>query len=133
MSQGIDRGRRLAKLRKDRGLIQADAAEAIGIDRSTLAGIERGATLGRHTLSAIAQFYGVTLDYLEHGAGGSSVTETGQFVKDVTELSLLNLWRKLGEDEKQTIASLLAVLVKGATGLNSPKHSSSPLSSLERE
>ena len=51
------------ELRKKKGVTQAVAAEAIGMERGTLAGIETGHDLpGRDNLAAMADYYGVSLD-----------------------------------------------------------------------
>lgn len=52
-------------LRRERKLTQEDAAGAVGLSRSHLAGIERGHDLpGRELLIALANFYRVSVDWL---------------------------------------------------------------------
>lgn len=102
---------RLKTLRTDRRLIQAVAADAIGIARSTLAGYEAGHDKpGRETLAAIASYYGVSLDYLQRGIdtapGGPC---GGDLVKDADELALLRFWRSLSRDERRMMLRMLNV------------------------
>lgn len=61
-------GTRISALRKERKLTQAVVAEAVGLERASLSMIERGHDRpGLQTLRALADFFGVTLDYLESG------------------------------------------------------------------
>jgi transcriptional regulator with XRE-family HTH domain len=58
-------GGRLKALRRGRRLTQEDAAGAVGLSRSHLAGIERGHDLpGRELLIALANYYKVSVDWL---------------------------------------------------------------------
>jgi transcriptional regulator with XRE-family HTH domain len=94
-------GAKLKALRQARGLKQVEAAEAIGIRRSTLAGIETGGDLpGRETLFAIARFYAVSLDDLEAAAPVPSENAPGEFVNDPDELAWLRLWRAMESAER---------------------------------
>ena len=54
---------RLKALRLDKGLSQAECANAIGIDRTTYAKYENGGSIKRH-LEKLATFFDVTTDYL---------------------------------------------------------------------
>jgi transcriptional regulator with XRE-family HTH domain len=65
MSEHQKLGARLKSLRRERKLTQEDAAGAVGLSRSHLAGIERGHDLpGRELLIALANFYRVSVDWL---------------------------------------------------------------------
>lgn len=67
-------GEQLKTLRARRGLTQIAAAEAIGIERSSLAHYERGARKPNlEDFLAIADFYKVTVDALETGTAASGV------------------------------------------------------------
>lgn len=55
----------LKQLRKDSGLTQTQAAKQIGISFSMYSKIENGERVGsNNTLTAIADFFGVSLDFL---------------------------------------------------------------------
>lgn len=102
-------GARLRRLRMQRRLKQVDAAEAIGISRSYLSGIETGGDVpGRATLLAFARYYETSLDYLESGRPplpGNPLT--GELVEDPDELSLLRFWRALTPEQREVAARLL--------------------------
>lgn len=56
---------RLKMLRVERGLLQKDVASIIGVDRTTYVKYEKGNSEPPiDTLSALADFYGTTVDYL---------------------------------------------------------------------
>lgn len=58
-------GERLVKLREERGYLQRDVADKIGIAPNTLSGYERNLrNPDSETLAKLANFYGVTVDYL---------------------------------------------------------------------
>lgn len=58
-------GERLTKLREDKGFMQKDVAEKIGIAPNTLSGYERDVrNPDSETLIKLAKFYGVSIDYL---------------------------------------------------------------------
>ncbi|WP_243124838.1 helix-turn-helix domain-containing protein [Clostridium cuniculi] len=58
-------GDKIKDLRKDRNLTQVQLAKEIGIAQSTLGMIEKNRTpAGRKTLIKLADFFGVTVDYL---------------------------------------------------------------------
>lgn len=95
-------------LRIERGMRQADVAEAIGISRSTLAGIERGIDLpGRETLASIAKFFGASIDYIESGAKPPVAPGAGEFIENPDELALVAFWRSLTPDERRMVLKLM--------------------------
>ncbi|MCT4685935.1 helix-turn-helix domain-containing protein [Vallitalea sp.] len=58
-------GERLKKLREDRGLYLSDLSEIIGVGKSTISGYEHNKKTPKpHTIQKLAEFYGVTTDYL---------------------------------------------------------------------
>ena len=63
-------GKRLRQLREDRGMKQAEVAEATGVDRGHLSVVERDkGRLSLESVRALAQFYGVSLEWLVEGRG----------------------------------------------------------------
>lgn len=61
-------GKRIAALRKSRGLSQAELAQRLGISRGRLANYEQGQREPDFaTMSEIAKFFGVSIDYLVTG------------------------------------------------------------------
>jgi transcriptional regulator with XRE-family HTH domain len=101
-------GALIKALRKSKGLTQVEAAEAIGIGRSTLAGIERGLDMpGRETMIAIADFFEMPLDYFRQGIAGPVSPNGPEFAKDADELALLNFWRGLSPEQRKVVIRLL--------------------------
>src|SRR4029077_6594487 len=85
-------GQLVKTLRRGHGLNQIDLAEAIGVARSTIAGIERGHYMpGRETLNALADFFKVSLDELRKVVPPRKVV-AGELVNVPDELALLNMW-----------------------------------------
>ncbi len=70
-------GERLASMRQQRGLSQAELARLLGIGQSTIAMYEKGRRLPEYRLLVrLADFFGVSTDYLlgrtdQAGPGGS--------------------------------------------------------------
>lgn len=54
----------LAQWRKRAGLSQAQLARLLGVHRSTVSFVERGATLGKKVYRRLAERYGVPLEIL---------------------------------------------------------------------
>ncbi|MCE2578086.1 helix-turn-helix transcriptional regulator [Gluconacetobacter entanii] len=120
MSLETDMGARLSALRLQKGkkegrrITQQEAADAVGIGRSTLASYEKGHDKpGRDTMIALAQYYAVPVDHI---AGTPSINSdlTPQAVEDPDELALLGFWRALNHDERK----LLLTLFEKAIGTN---------------
>lgn len=107
-------GRRLAELRRAAGLRQEDVAAAVGISRSHLAGMEkRHDNPGRATVTALASFYGVSVDFLINGEGAAPPPpQARQFIEDPDELALIAFWRSLSLDQRGFMLNML----RGASG-----------------
>lgn len=87
----------LSELRKERGLSQKDAASSLGISQALLSHYEKGIReCGHSFLIKVADFYGVTCDYLL----GRSADRTGS-----SRLSLL--MEKRVDDEKAGSGTML--------------------------
>ncbi|MFC5588625.1 helix-turn-helix domain-containing protein [Sporosarcina soli] len=71
-------GKRLAKLRNDKGLSQYELAEILGFSRGKLANYEQGSRQPDYdTLKIFARYFGVSTDYL---LGNSDRIESSQTV-----------------------------------------------------
>ena len=58
-------GKRLRKLRKEKGYTQQDVADYLGVNRATIAGYEtKGIQPGHDTLVKLANYFDVSVDYL---------------------------------------------------------------------
>ncbi|MBS6503776.1 MAG: helix-turn-helix transcriptional regulator [Clostridium sp.] len=76
-------GDKIKELRKSKKMTQVQLAEKIGIAQSTLGMIEKNRTpAGRKTLIKLADFFGVTVDYL------LSDNEDKKIEDDVTQIKL---------------------------------------------
>ena len=61
----IEIGKRLLKLRTDKGLLQHQVAESIGVDKSTIGAYERGYRMPRDDVKVqLANFYKVDVSSL---------------------------------------------------------------------
>ncbi|GBQ69732.1 hypothetical protein AA103196_2294 [Ameyamaea chiangmaiensis NBRC 103196] len=110
MSTAQSLGARIRTLREQKGLTQVVTAVEIGISRTHLTNIERGADVpGRGTLVALADFFGVSLDWLTTG-NGNMISSQAQNEK---EALLLDAFRRIPEDETD---ALLVYLLRRAGG-----------------
>jgi transcriptional regulator with XRE-family HTH domain len=105
MRSGSSLSERLRGLRIDLGVRQAEVADAVGISRSYLAGVESGADRpGRELLVALTSYYGVSLDWLTTGLGDPK----GGYSPREDEL-IIN-FRTLNAEEQDIVFRLCAVL-----------------------
>ncbi|MGV4877665.1 helix-turn-helix domain-containing protein [Acetobacter indonesiensis] len=108
-------GDRLLNLRKARDLNQIEVAEAVGVGRPYLSSLERGKKIGTpQTLLALADFYNVTIDYLIRGNGSPfpGADKNCQPPYSAEELALIELWREMGEDQRNLIITLIERAVR---------------------
>lgn len=97
---------RLRELRRARKLTQLDVARAVGVDRSHLSKIETGDdTPGRDSLTALAGFFGVSLDWLV--TGQDNAVTPGAVAQTEEEVLLLRCWRALPPAEAQPLLEML--------------------------
>ncbi|MCJ8352723.1 helix-turn-helix domain-containing protein [Novacetimonas hansenii] len=99
-------GHRLRELRRKRALPQIEVATAVGISRSHLAEIEGGKDPGFRTFCDLADFFGVSLDFLSRGDAPHR-QDIGETVVEADELTLIRFWRGLSAEEKRLLLSLL--------------------------
>lgn len=79
----------LKKLRAQRGLSQQAVSDALGFSRSTLGNYEQGTrTPDLATMSLFADFYGVTIDYLQGRSSNPSLNHKDEIdiSKNVEEM-----------------------------------------------
>lgn len=103
-------GTRIRTLREQANMHQADLAAQLGISRPHLSKIERGRDLpGRETLIAVANTFGVSLDWLAEGHGDPRPAKA----MDENEALLLFAWRQLTpEASRHFLAFLLSQIKK---------------------
>ncbi len=123
MANMKERGARLRNLRKERGLNQADVAEAVGISRPTLSGIETGSSNpGRETLEALAAFYNKSLDFINGDAqvqqndipsDGNTLDTVNDTVQQAHEIAAIGrAWKHLTPAERNGIMAIVIGLVE---------------------
>jgi transcriptional regulator with XRE-family HTH domain len=106
---------RLKNLRVNRQLSQAEVADAVGMSRSYLGGIEQGHDApGREYLVALANYYRVSLDWLTTGEGGEQ--QPPRILSDDEE-TLISLYRKLPTEEAAALLQLLLARTEAAPPL----------------
>lgn len=99
---------RLRALREAHGGGQAEIAEAVGISRSYLAGLEVGKEQpGRETLAALATFYGISVDSLYQLLPSAGLAAAGDFVQRPSDRALLRFWHDLSPDELRLASRML--------------------------
>lgn len=102
---------RLRELRSEKGVSQSEAADAIGMSRSYLAGCETGAdTPGRELLIAMAGYYDVSLDWLSTGEGEKRLARP----RSLEEHRLLEAYRRLPPEEATMYLTLMRARAEGA-------------------
>lgn len=92
---------RIRKLRKENNLTQKELAENIGVDRATVAGYEtKGKEPSYSTLRNIANFFGVSIDYL---IGNSNIKEPAEIVEKAISDNpdLLDFWNKIKDNQNK--------------------------------
>lgn len=100
-------GTRLRRIREEKGLNQVDVGEAVGISRSYLSDIEAGKKDGSiKTISALAQYYDISLDYLT-GLSGTPIQSPENTAHNDLEVLLLKIWRVMSEEERFGLMALL--------------------------
>jgi transcriptional regulator with XRE-family HTH domain len=99
---------RIAELREEKNVTQAQLAEAIGVSQAALSRWESETNiLDVISASAIADFFGVTLDYV---TGRSPYRLSVQIAPRESEL--LNLFRSFSQEKRETIYQLIKALTR---------------------
>lgn len=99
---------RAARLRLEKHVSQSEAADAIGISRTFLAGIETNKDMpGRETLIAMADYYGVSVDWLSTGEGDPSPTALQR-----RTAGLIEIFESLDPHDKDALESLAHSLAR---------------------
>ena len=109
-------GRRIAQTRRDMDATQVEMAEAIGLSRTQLTGIEGGGNTSLATMIAIADYLKVPLDWLlgrKVPPGGPLV---GHFIYEPDELALFRFWKARTPEEKRAVFMTLRIPPLSGTG-----------------
>lgn len=112
MSHTETMGDRLRAARKERRLVQAVAAEAVGISRNHLTEIENGKDPGFQTFCALADFYQTSMDYLYRGKSALSGASPDDVAQNDDERRLLAAWRSISEEDRGALKIALRNAVR---------------------
>lgn len=99
-------GSRLRELRENRGLYQKDVATEIGVTSGAISYYEKDIKKpGREVLDKLANFYGVTTDFLLNGKDNTLSDIEKSFPKGVHMLRRAN--QELSEADKEKMVKLI--------------------------
>ncbi|UED78401.1 helix-turn-helix transcriptional regulator [Lysinibacillus sp. CD3-6] len=102
---------RLTSLRKERNLLQADVANKVGIARATYGAYEQGSRQPDFdTLEKLADFFGVSLDYLLGRTNISALTpqekDEAAFQAFANDPELNVFYKELPESDEEAVRML---------------------------
>jgi len=100
---------RFAAVREKIGIKQAEFAEALGISRPTIAGLEKGyAKITERNIKTVCQVYNINENWLKTGQGAMFNTAFSQADPiNEDEEELIRMFRKLSLQTKRTILEIV--------------------------
>ena len=104
-------GEILSELRQDRGLTQKELGEIMNVSPGTISNYENGVHLpDAEKLIALADFFGVTTDYLLARTPHSipAAIWTTKVTKHKTLADLIAIFSRLPEDRQQALALIIS-------------------------
>jgi transcriptional regulator with XRE-family HTH domain len=96
----------LRDLRKARGITQEEAADALGVPRSTYTKWEKNITPGYTMVKKIANFYEVTVDYLL-GNNYFPTQERPVMILSQADVELIQSIKRLSESKQKLVVDLI--------------------------
>ena len=110
------KGERIKELRKERGLSQVQLSKECGNSRSIIAMVESGKQQGgRDFNKAIANYFGVSIDYLEGMTDDRTASKDNlinDFVEFLIDNNIIEDENNIDEETEQIILSLIKREVK---------------------
>lgn len=101
---------RLIKLRKQKNLYQADLAKKLGMARATYAAYEQGTRQPDfETLKRIAEYFGVTTDYLLGTNQPDQTEDEKAFEKWMNDPTVYKFYKEFSDSPDERREALLAV------------------------
>ena len=94
-------GKRIAKLREQKNVTQKELAEYIGISSPAVVAYEHDRSRPVRYLKGIADYFGVTVDYLLCKTDDPKGTQT-----NISELKLLSFYRMLNQKGKDDLIAV---------------------------
>lgn len=101
--RGTFQGDRLRTLRKERDETQVELADILGVERSFVSKLEKGARPSLETLLAIATHYGVSPDYLLGWSDDRLPRSGGELLKSEDQRAFLTAYAGLPDDVRSGI------------------------------
>lgn len=111
---------KLKKLRNERGLTQKELAQVINVSSSAVSQYERGkASPGRENLILLAEYFGVTVAYLEGTSSIEEIEETlnSKYAGNITVRDLLKMCLAIEPKDREHLI-YLASLASKESGIN---------------
>ena len=103
-------GARVRELRLKTDIGQEELAAAIGVSRSTIAGIETGRDRGGiETMIAIADHFKVPMDWLLQRKVPPGSPPVGELVYREDQVAILRLWNNLPIEQKMAWTKMLGL------------------------
>ena len=103
---------RLKELREKKGVSQAEVARYLGIERSTYSAYEAGKSRPVRYMDKIANFFGVSADYIMGRTDSPMPTEGNSQYLSESEKTLLAVFCKLNDTDKNKAADYINGLVE---------------------
>jgi transcriptional regulator with XRE-family HTH domain len=95
----------IKKLREEKGLMQKEVANAVGVNPSNFSKMEKGEReFGIEVIDKLAKFFGVTIDELVHMNGKMPKAVT---VEDKTATEKVQLIAQLEEEDKHAVYRII--------------------------
>ncbi len=101
---------RLKKLREERGIYQKDVAKAIGTSVVSISYYEKGTkSPGRETLIKLADYFGVTTDFLLYGNESSLTDIEKEFPEGISILRRAT--KELTKEQREQLARFMKTFI----------------------
>ena len=84
----------------------------ISLNKSTISQWQHGATPRRGTVKAIADFFGVSVEYLMNGAEPEKATQPKAFALSESEAALISLFRQLNAVQQARLLTSAAEMAE---------------------
>lgn len=106
---------RFTELCAKNGFSQAAAVQAIGLNRAAISKWKKGSLPQGSTVSKLAELFGVSVDYLLGGPGGSAAAPQPDIL-DELDVAFLGDYGELTEENKATLRDMARLMLKNQGG-----------------
>ena len=102
---------RLKRLCDERGISAYKACTDIGLNRAAVAKWKNGSIPSGTTAAKLADYFGVTTDYLLGKEDKKAPTETGKRdILDEVDVAFYGDFKELNDDEKETVRDMVRLM-----------------------